>query len=66
MNPVYFNTYGQLDGSSSYTFMKNVTLFVEGINILGEDRGGHLRSDRNITFATKQDARYSAGVRFAF
>jgi hypothetical protein len=39
---------------------------VEGINILGEDRGGHLRSDNNITFATRQDARYSAGVRFAF
>ncbi len=65
-NPVYVNTYGQLDASASYAFTKNITLFVEGINLLGENRGGHLRSERNITFVTKQDARYSAGMRFAF
>jgi hypothetical protein len=41
-------------------------VFVEGINVLGEDRSGHRRSDHNITFVAKQDARYSAGVRFAF
>ena len=65
-NPTYINTYGQLDGSASYTFRQGVTVFAEAINILGADRGGHLRSDNNITFATRQDARYSAGVRLAF
>jgi TonB-dependent receptor len=65
-NPVYVNTYGQLDGTASYAITPNVTIFAEGINILGENRGGHLRSDRNINFVTKQDARYSAGVRFTF
>ena len=65
-NPTYINTYGQVDGSASYEFRPGLSVFVEGINILGEDRGGHLRSDNNITFATRQDARYSAGVRFAF
>ena len=66
VNPTYINTYGQLDGSASYTFRQGVTVFAEAINILGADRGGHLRSDNNITFATRQDARYSAGVRLAF
>ena len=66
INPTYINTYGQLDASASMELMKGITVFAEGINLLGEDRGGHLRSDRNITFATRQDARYSAGVRFAF
>ncbi|TPG41266.1 TonB-dependent receptor [Sphingomonas koreensis] len=65
-NPYYINTYGQLDVSASYNFTPSLAVFVEGINVLGEDRSGHLRSDRNITFVTKQDARYSAGVRFTF
>jgi TonB-dependent receptor len=65
-NPVYINTYGQLDASASYAFTRNLSVFVEGINLNGEDRGGHLRSEQNITFVTKQDARYSAGVRIAF
>ncbi|MBI0476443.1 TonB-dependent receptor [Sphingomonas sp. MA1305] len=65
-NPVYINTYGQLDGSASYAITPQITIFAEGINILGKDRSGHLRSDRNVTFVAKQDARYSAGVRFTF
>ena len=65
-NPYYINAYGQVDASASYSFTKNLTVFVEGINLTGEDRGGHLRSERNIFFATRQDPRYSAGVRVAF
>ncbi|EZP52579.1 TonB-dependent receptor [Sphingomonas sp. RIT328] len=65
-NPYYVNTYGQLDGSASYAITPMVAVFVEGINILGENRSGHLRSDRNVNFVNKQDARYSAGVRFTF
>lgn len=66
VNPTYINTYGQLDASASYALTKSITVFAEGINLLGENRSGHLRSDRNATFVTKQDARYSAGVRFTF
>ncbi|KTF68815.1 TonB-dependent receptor [Sphingomonas sp. HT-1] len=66
INPVYINTYGQLDASASYAVTKSVAIFAEAINLLGENRSGHLRSDRNVTFVTKQDARYSAGVRFTF
>ena len=60
------NTYGQFDVSASYNVTRSLAVFFEGINVLGEDRGGHLRSDRNVTFVTKQDPRYSAGVRFTF
>ncbi|WP_322963913.1 TonB-dependent receptor [Sphingomonas fuzhouensis] len=66
INPVYVNTYGQLDASASYALTPKIAIFAEGINLLGENRSGHLRSDRNINFVTKQDARYSAGVRFTF
>ena len=70
INPFYVNAYGQVDASASYTFTDGfaggVTVFAEAINLTGEDRGGHLRSDQNIFFASRQDARYSAGVRFAF
>ncbi|WP_267394372.1 MULTISPECIES: TonB-dependent receptor [unclassified Sphingomonas] len=65
-NPTYINTYGQLDVNASYSITPKVSVFVEGINVLSENRGGHLRSDRNVTFVTKQDPRYSAGVRFTF
>ena len=41
-------------------------MFAEGINVNGENRTVHLRSDLNIVQVQKQDARYSAGVRFTF
>ena len=66
VNPAYVNTYGQIDVSASYSITKNIAIFVEGINVNSEDRGGHLRSDNNITFVTKQDPRYSAGARITF
>ncbi|MEO5492419.1 MAG: TonB-dependent receptor [Sphingomonas sp.] len=65
-NPFYTEAYGQVDASASFTFMRGLTVFAEGINVLGADRRGHRRSDRNVTFVTRQDARYAAGVRFAF
>jgi len=66
INPFYVEAYGQFDASASYEFIPGVTAFVEGINITGEDRRGHRRSDNNVFFATRQDARYSAGLRLSF
>jgi len=65
-NPSYVEKYWQIDASASYEFMPGLTAFVEGINITGEGRRGHRRSDRNVTFVSSGDARYSAGVRFSF
>ena len=65
-NPFYTEAYGQVDASASYEFIRGVTAFAEAINLTGEDRRGHRRSERNVTFLVKQDARYSAGLRFSF
>lgn len=65
-NPSYVQAYGQLDGSASYEFIKGVTAFVEGINLTGASRRGHMRHVNNVTFVSPGHPRYSAGVRFAF
>ena len=46
--------------------MKGITAFVEGINLTGSSRRGHMRHDNNVTFVSPGFARYTAGVRFAF
>jgi TonB-dependent receptor len=65
-NPSYVEAYGQLDGSASYEFRKGITAFVEGINLTGSSRRGHMRHVNNVTFVSPGFARYAAGVRFAF
>ncbi|MHA6720000.1 TonB-dependent receptor [Sphingomonas sp. RS6] len=65
-NPFYVEAYGQVDASASYEFMHGLTVFVEGINLTGESRRGHRRSDNTVTFAAPGYARYTAGVRFNF
>lgn len=66
INPFYVEKYGQLDASISYEFIPGLTAFGEAINLLGEDRRGHRRSDRNVFFVVPQEARYTAGIRFNF
>jgi len=66
LNPVYTEPYGQFDASASYEFTPGFTVFVEGINLTAQGRRGHLRSERNVTFASPGYARYSGGFRFTF
>lgn len=65
-DPVYVEEYGQVDASASYEFIPGVTAFVEAINLTGERRRGHRRSDNFATFAQPGYARYSGGLRFSF
>jgi TonB-dependent receptor len=65
-NPAYVEAYGQLDGSASYEFRPGFTVFVEGINLTGSSRRGHMRHENNVTFASPGYARYAGGVRIAF
>ncbi|MDF2604677.1 TonB-dependent receptor [Sphingomonas sp.] len=65
-DPTYVEAYGQLDASVSYEFMRGLTVFGEGINLTGESRRGHRRSDDQVTFSQPGFARYMAGVRFNF
>ncbi|MBR0553599.1 TonB-dependent receptor [Stakelama marina] len=65
-NPYYVEAYGQVDANASYEFMPGLRAFVEVINLTGESRRGHRRSDRTVTFASPGYARYSGGIRFNF
>ncbi|MBW4330397.1 TonB-dependent receptor [Stakelama sp. CBK3Z-3] len=65
-NPAYIEPYGQVDASASYEFLPGITVFGEAINLTGESRRGHTRSDAYVTFISPGYARYSAGVRYAF
>ncbi|WP_409049574.1 TonB-dependent receptor [Sandarakinorhabdus sp.] len=65
-DPSYVDPYGQFDVSASWEFKKDLTVFVEGINITNADRRGHMRNDQTVTFAAPGYARYTAGVRYSF
>jgi len=45
---------------------KGLAVFAEAINLTGQGRRGHRRSDNFVTFAQPGYARYSAGLRFNF
>lgn len=65
-DPYFVDSYGQVDASASYEFDNGLTVFVEGINILNEDRTGFRRNELAKFFAAPGYARYAAGVRFTF
>ncbi|WP_420605823.1 TonB-dependent receptor [Novosphingopyxis sp.] len=65
-DPTYVEAYGQVDASASYEFIPGLTVFAEAINLTGESRRGHRRSENFVTFAQPGYARYSGGVRFTF
>lgn len=65
-DPYYIDSYGQVDASASWEFMKGLTVFAEAINLTNADRRGHRRNDQAVFFATPGYARYNAGVRFSF
>ena len=65
-NPVYVEAYSQIDVNVSYDVNDNLSVFVEGINITGENRRDHGRSDRMIEFLQDLGARYHVGARYTF
>ena len=65
-DPTYVEAYGQFDASASYEFVPGLTAFVEGINVTGNGRRGHRRTENFATFVQPGYARYAAGVRFNF
>lgn len=65
-DPFYVESYGQVDASASWEFMKGFTVFAEGINLTNADRRGHMRNKNSAFFAAPGYARYSAGLRFTF
>lgn len=65
-NPFYVEEYGQLDLSASYEFDSGISIFMEGINVTGEDRRGHRRHPNNVFFMNQGEARWAIGARKTF
>jgi iron complex outermembrane receptor protein len=64
--PEFVETYGQWDVSASYDIDDNFTVFVEGINITGEETIKHGRFANQITLIQDSGARFALGVRANF
>lgn len=65
-NPSYTEAYGQIDASASVEVLPSTTVFVEGINLTGEGRRTHQRTDSYVGVTAPGYARYTAGLRFRF
>jgi TonB-dependent receptor len=64
--PEFVDTYGQWDASASYDIDENFTVFVEGINLTGEETVKHGRFSNQITLLEDTGTRYAVGVRASF
>jgi TonB-dependent receptor len=64
--PEFVETYGQWDASASYDINENFTVFVEGINLTGEETRKHGRYAIQTTQIQDTGTRYAVGVRANF
>ena len=64
--PVFFDSYTQLDVSGSYRYSDNITLFAEILNLTGEDQRQHGRFKNQFLFENNQDPRYTIGIKADF
>ena len=58
--------FGQVDFSANYELTDQFQIFVEGLNILGEDTRDFSRFPNRLLTYTRTGARYTAGVRATF
>ncbi len=58
--------FGQLDFSASFELTDQFQIFVEGLNVLGEDTRDFSRFPNRLLTYTRTGARYTAGVRATF
>jgi TonB-dependent receptor len=65
-NPVFFEPFGTLDLSLGYDISENLSLSLEGINVLAEPVRSYGRSVSNLWFAQEQQPRYLLGARYKF
>ncbi len=65
-NPVYREDFGQWDINASYDVNEQITVFVEGINVLDETSRTVGRSSGYVNFATQTGSRYNIGARYTF
>ncbi|GLX85797.1 hypothetical protein tloyanaT_20490 [Thalassotalea loyana] len=64
--PMFTEAYGQWDISASYDIDENFTVFLEGVNVTGEEIRRHGRYTNQFIRYEGVGARYSVGVRANF
>lgn len=65
-NPVYVEDYAQIDLNVTYEINDNFQVFVEGLNVTGEDIRQRGRNKNMMWFYDDLGARYNVGARYKF
>lgn len=65
-NPTYVEAYSQIDLNVSYDLTDNLSVFVEALNLTGEDIRHHSRTERQPWYMEDMGARYQIGGRYSF
>jgi outer membrane receptor protein involved in Fe transport len=65
-NPVYTEPYSQVDANVSYAVTENFTVSLEGLNLTGEDRRDHGRTNEMVEYMIDLGPRYALGARYTF
>jgi TonB-dependent receptor len=65
-NPVYTESYSQIDANVSYEINENLTVSLEGLNLTGEDRRDHGRTYEMVEYMIDLGPRYALGARYTF
>jgi len=64
--PAYTEAYSQIDFNMSYQVTEELSVFLEGINITGEDTRTHGRTKVQLWNLAEQKARFAFGARYTF
>lgn len=64
--PGYTEAYSQIDFNASYQVNEELSVFIEGINITGEDTRSHGRTSVQLWNLAEQKARFALGARYTF
>ena len=64
--PVFFDSYFQVDASASYDVNDNFSVFVDVINLFGEDQRQFGRFQNQFLFQNDQEPRVTFGARASF
>lgn len=65
-NPEFEEAYAQIDMNVSYDINDNLSVFVEALNVTGEDSRSHARNETQLWYLTDLGARYQLGARYVF
>jgi TonB-dependent receptor len=65
-NPLFTDTFGTLDASISYDVTDNISLSLEGVNLLSEPFRQYARTKTNLVFVQELKPRIFLGARFRF